>query len=243
MKRKRSDSEGGSDRDSSKRYKRTPVTRQRSSLDLGETKYFDTFKSAGTLAVGTDWTGSELDPATLNTLFCPGVGAGVDQRIGRKVYVHKLSVNGCIIFGVQANLTALDDMPFVRLALVQDTQSNGVQMQGEQVFAPADPTNTLTPLAFQTVANFGKFKVLKDKFIQCPMVTTSYDGTNMESNGYVVPFKWTIKFKNPVCVKFNSTGGSTIADIVDNSWHIIGTAVNGGINASLHYNARTYYRE
>ena len=154
----------------------------------GETKYFDTEKTSTAIAASTDWTNTEYDPATLNTLFCPQKGSGINQRIARSVKVHKIRIRGMVNIPAQANITAADGASYIRLALVQDNQTNATQAQGEQVFQdPSAASAFNASLSFQSLDNLGRFQVLKDKTIVMQNPNTSYDGTNMEAHGLARP--------------------------------------------------------
>ncbi len=58
----------------------------------GEMKYFDAERANVAIGASVDWTATEVDPATLNTLFAPVKGTGINNRIGRKVHVHKVKI-------------------------------------------------------------------------------------------------------------------------------------------------------
>lgn len=208
----------------------------------GEMKYFDTQRDAIAIATSTDWTGTELDPATFNCLFAPIQGAAINQRIGREVKVMKIKMKGLIQSTSQMDQTAGDPPCVIRLILVQDMQTNGSQAQGEDVMATTanGVTNTCS---FLSLASLGRFRVLKDKTLIIENPNLSWDGTNLEQQGVAKTFKWNVTFRNPVSVRFNSTNGGTIADIVDNSFHLIGCASNGSLSPSLHYVCRVCYKE
>lgn len=211
----------------------------------GEMKYFDTFLSGATIAESTDWTGTELDPATLNTLFAPAEGAAINQRIGRKVNVHKIKLRGIIIPQTLSDQADFVTVPSVRLMLVQDQQTNTAQMQGEQVMAaPGAATVALTACTYQNLANLGRFRVLKDQTFRSPAPSGGTDGTN--TNSLVpqsIPFKWNINFKKPVTVHFNAANGGTVADIVDHSWHVLGQKTGTEFGHTVSYQVRFCYKE
>ena len=144
----------------------------------------------------------------------------------------------------QSRSRVADASSVIRLALVQDMQTNSAQAQGEKVFTPpATATASLAVESFQNIDNFGRFRVLKNKFFVFQNPTLSWDGTNMEQSGLVKRFKWTIKFRRPVQVRFNATNGGTIADIVDNSWHIMANNNSTDLTPYLLYNCRVCYKE
>jgi len=85
--------------------------------------------------------------------------------------------------------------------------------------------------------------VLKDKIFIHQNPNMSYDGTNVEQAGLIKHFKWTIKFHVPVEIRFNNTNGGTIADIIDNSFHLIGTSTSIDLGPTLTYSCRVCYKE
>lgn len=210
---------------------------------VGEMKYFDTFLTATAIPATTDWTGTEFDPATFLTLVVPVVGAGVNQRIGKAIKVLKIKVRGAIQSTSQMDQTAGDPAAQVRLILHQDKQTNAAQAQGENVMSTPSANALVTTNGFQNIDNFGRFQVLADRTIVLENPNISWDGTNLEQQGLITPFKINHTFKKPVVMRFNATNGGTIADIVDNSFHIIATASNAGLTPTIGYSCRVCYKE
>lgn len=218
------------------------VARTRGGAVTGEMKYYDTEKDGTALPASNDWTGTEFDPVTTNCLFAPTVGAGVNQRIGKSVDVHKIKINGLLVCPSQTDQTAADSSSLCRVMLVQDKQTNSSQMQGEQLMETGT-SDTIGINSFQNINNFGRFRVLKDKFISLQNPNMSYDGTNVEQAGLVRPFKFKVQFKKPIKVRFNNTNGGTVADIVDNSFHVIANSHNIALAPQISYYSRTCYKE
>jgi hypothetical protein len=102
-------------------YKTVPRTR--GIYGAGEMKYFDTFRSGAAIQSSPNWIGAELDPVAQLCLFAPVTGATIQQRIGRKVYVHKIKVKGTIIQPPAASQANPIITPFCRLMLVMDPRS------------------------------------------------------------------------------------------------------------------------
>ena len=100
-----------------------------------ERKYFDTFLSSGTIGQGTSWAGSEVDPVTLNTLFCPTEGSAINNRVGRRAPIRSIKIRGDIIPSTIDNITGASTSPMIRMILYQDMQTNGVQAQGEELMS------------------------------------------------------------------------------------------------------------
>lgn len=222
---------------------RQTVPRTMGAFAQTERKYFTSLVSADGITTSTNWASTELDPAA-NSMFTPQEGSDIDNRVGRRVEVVKIQVRGNITCAAQPNQTAAQEPTLVRLILCQDMQTNGTQMSGEELMQP--PATATAPLAvcsFQNPANFGRFRVLKDKLFTLTNPALTYDGTNIEQNGLVKAFKWTIKFQKPIEVRFNSTNGGTIGDIVNNSFHMIGSASNADLTPTISYQARFVYTD
>ena len=109
--------------------------------------------------------------------------------------------------------------------------------------SPTTASSTIAIHSFQSLANLGRFKVLKDKTFTMQNPNSSYDGTNIEQQGLKRTFKFVIKFAKPVTVSFNAVNGGTISDIVDNSWCIYATAASSQLSPTMEYTGRAYYKE
>lgn len=231
----------GKDKESKKpRRGYTTVARTRGVYATGEMKYFDTQRNY-VLTASSDWTGTEADPATYNTLVVPIKGAGISERIGRVIHVHAIKIKATFTTLVSTAGTGVQP-PSIRVALVQDTQTNSTQMQGEQVFE--DSGGAIDNLgSFQNINNFGRFKVLKDEIFNMPDPSISYNGTNTDINGTMLSFKWTHKFKKPVLIHFNATNGGTIADIIDNSFHLLAITNTIALTPVFNYVCRVTYKD
>jgi len=220
----------------------------------GEMKYFDTEYANNSFNGTTNWTATEYDPTTTvettpvanpNTFFCPVVGSAINQRIGRECKVYRIKIRGQFTIPAQAAQTAAESPYVIRYIFFQDCQTNGSQAQGEQVMqAPQTAAANMACNSFQSLSNFGRFKVLKDKTIimQDPSSFNDAAATGAQ-NGLVRYFKITHNFKTPVPVRFNATNGGTISDIVDNSWHLLVNTTASGSVTQLNYKARVCYKE
>lgn len=205
-----------------------------------ERKYFDAELNATAIPTSTStWAGAELDPATANTLFFPSRGDDIGDRTGRKVQVLSIKIRGFVNVAAQTNATDADNAFVGRLVLVQDKQSNGAQLNSEDVITSG--AGTVASMMFQNSAFFGRFNVLKDKVFKFMSPTLTYDGTNIEQSGLIMPFKMNCKFKKPVTVSYNTGNAGTIADVVDNSFHIIGLTNNATLVNTLNYKVRTAF--
>lgn len=206
-------------------------------------KYFDSTK-ASTLVNSTRlWTNSVYDPATINTLFCPTEGPDINQRVGREVHVHGISIRASIETDVQANQTLQDSPAAIRVMLVQDTQTNAAQMLAADLMTAGASTNKDAIHAFENVNNLDRFKIYHDKIHILQNPNVAFDGTNMEQGAIIKYFEYHVEFKKPVIVRFNATNAGDITDIVDNSFHIVCNSSSLQLLPRLNYTCRTCYTD
>lgn len=224
----------------------------------GEMKYFDCeLANTAVAAVTTTWgTGTRADPSTtidLGTaavanplcLFAPQVGSTLNSRVGRKVKVLKIKIMMTISCAAQTLQSAADALSQVRILLVQDTQTNAAQMTPATLLNGASAAQ-VTILSKQNPNGFGRFRVLKDKKIHIAnlnMVNDSNATGNIVQSSFGRTFKLEHVFRNPVEVNFNSTNGGTVADIVDNSFHLVIGTSNTGFVPTVNYYSRVCYKE
>lgn len=215
-----------------------------------EKKYFDSELSLTSTPNTTAWgAGNVLNPsatpvASIDTLFCPKDGSGINQRIGRKVAVHKIKLRGTVQCAPQADQTGSDAANMIRMMLVQNKQTNGAEMNASELMRDAGLTSATSLFqSFQSTNNFGKFRVLKDKIITIQNPNMAYDGTNIEQQGLMKPWKMSVTFRKPVIVHFNSTNGGTVADIVDNSFNFVIQGLNANLATTFSYACRVVYSD
>lgn len=211
-------------------------------LSFMERKYFTALVNPTTAITqsGTSWAGGELDPTTVNTLFAPTQGDDITNRSGRRVQILSIKIRGTLIAPAQIDQTAADAGTKVRVVLVQDRQTNAAQLNAEDVMQGISSGVVDT---FQNPNFFGRFQVWKDKTFLMQNPTITYDGTNLEQSGLIKQWKWNITFKKPIVVHFNATNGGTVADITDNSFHVIALTSNANLAVTGGYVARTVFAD
>lgn len=207
-----------------------------------ERKYFESIRTGLALIQSTtNWTGAELNPATLNCLFAPVQGDDIANRQGRKVQVLQIRISGQIGVPPQSGQISSDIASIIRLHLVQDLQSNGVQLNASNVFGAAVAGEPID--MFQNTAFFGRFKVLKTlKFVmENPNFIEHTAAADILQQGLAHIFKMNVKFMKPVVVHYNSNNLGTIADVVDNSFHVIGLCSSSQLAPAIAYRCRTTF--
>lgn len=265
MKRKRSGSYGGIQK--RQRYSAPPprlitsgtpyrtVPRTRGVYASGETKYAEAAIDLTNITAAANWGGLTLPISPLlaaapifspvGCMFAPIGGSAINQRIGNRVAVHKVTYRIFIHADHHQALALGQDGAMIRIISAIDKQPNGATASGT-LLMETTPGVSNAICAFQSTANFGRFKVLKDMTtsLQNPNLGTTGGGTS--SQGLDKYFKITHKFKKPVQVRFNGTGtGPTgsIADVVDNAFQVYANTTTTALTPQIALWARFYYKD
>lgn len=220
---------------------------------ITETKYVDGYlDSTAVHDLGTNdntWADCELNPrqqtAVYGCLPVPQQGTNYSDRDGRKIFIKNIKIRGTVWFKGINNMTAAQDQAYVRLVVVKDTRTNGVALSAEDVLGPglgSDGNAALTAdAAVNAMTNpdgWGRYKIMKDKFIRAPPQSCFQDGTNGEMQGFYMPFKMTIRCN--CYVNFDATTGA-VGSIIDNSFHLLAGASAGFNDINVSYLARTAF--
>lgn len=204
-----------------------------------ESKTISTFKAPTALTAPTDSSGAEVDPAsTALCLNSVNQGDSFTDRDGRKIMLKSVHVVGTVSCAAQADQTALDEASNVYIALVLDTQTNGAQLNSEDVFSNPSGSATLAASPIRNMNRIDRYKVLKSERLVFDRPPIQWDGTNIEQGGLVQNFEIYKKLSLPVSFSGNGNG---IADIVDNSLHVIAYCSNTGLVPTIQYNSRVVF--
>lgn len=202
--------------------------------DLGflgvENKFYD--QRYGETAVATTTAGAEADPgAGILCLNCVGQGDGESQRDGKKIFMRSIELRGRV---GALNLADDGDPPAsytVRVLLVLDTQTNGAQLNSEDVLLDQGGTKYLD---FKNPMYSSRFKILWDKYFTIRPFHRNQDGVNTAAFSMLdQPFKVTRKLN--IACNYKDTA-EAVASIVDNSLHVI--ALGNNANAFVEWTSR-----
>lgn len=220
-----------------------------------ETKYFDTSFSQ-TVSVSGDWTGTEVpctnyiqsDGTTVgaytdSALIPSAVGPGYGQIVGSKYSIKKIRVRGEVSPAVAADQADLQNAKACRIVLVLDTQPNGAQAQGEEVFSDLGDTAQVN-YSFLSMAagSGGRFRILADDLFLLQPASAGTDGTNTNSivsQGHMFSFEKV--FKKPLQVRVKANASTpTVAALSDNNIFLL-AHMTSGVTAIIRGAARCYY--
>lgn len=206
-----------------------------------EKKFYDTALAVTAILNPTDATGGELDPSATSMISTPAVGDGEQNRDGKRIVIDSVHVRGTINRPPVENSIDPPVADKVFLALVLDTQSNGAQMNSEDCFKNLSGSvyGAIEPM--RNLLFGSRFRVLRSDVFDLDPRTCSAEGDNLHSVGGVTQcFDWFVPL-NALPVNFNAGTTSSIANVVDDSLHMIGYSIGGG-NCTLTYNARIRFQ-
>lgn len=187
------------------------------------------------------------DNGTIRNLFNINRGSGPSERIGDKCTIVSLYCKGHVVFPGWNNVdigglfAGNIRNQHVFIALVQDKQTNGARFTVNDVYTKLVAQNTAGPL--RNMANTSRFRVLKtwDYYRNLDALLQPAGGAS-DAPDIVKKFEWSMKVNIPLQYT-NATTTGHIADLMDNSLHLIAFYDdNAWIAApSLHYCLRARY--
>lgn len=197
-----------------KRRKAVPAAKKVSTEEL---KFYDTSLAATTLPATV--TSAEFDPATVLTLSAPAQGDGPSDRDGKRIVIKHVTVKGHVRSDGVPD-TTLKQWNRVHIALVLDKQSNGAQENSEDVYTA--PGAGALVNAFRNLQYSARFKVLASKTISFDTPNAIWDGAAVDNGGQSATFVFDKKLNLPVTFTTGTSAG--IANVIDNSLHIVAFA-------------------
>lgn len=197
-----------------------------------ENKFFDVERNVDAFAVTWD----TMEPDTTN-LTAIGQGDGESQRDGKQYAINSIHIKGFVTNTVQESSVAPDGDITVRLVLVLDTQTNGAQLTATNVM---DGGQTNDIFSFRNLQFTKRFRVLWDRTfnIKVAVSNTNEGAINLFAVGENrMTFKVNKTFKTPLMVNTSDTGAD-IANVTDNSIHMIGVSTSTDANVSYQCRVR-----
>lgn len=203
-----------------------------------ERKFYDTFLVDGVIPSPTDCTGGEFDPSATSMITTPTQGDGEQQRDGKQICTLYLEINGVVYTDALEAAAGLQWATDIFVACVLDTQTNAAQMNSEDCFKNNGASAVLAANPIRNLLFGKRFKILKEK-----RFTMNNGGvTQQAANDYSIQaarqaFKWFIPLKN-MKINFNAGTTASVANVIDNSIHIIAFANLTTLAPKISYNAR-----
>jgi len=204
-----------------------------------ELKFRDTSLVDQVITAPTNAAGGELDPGTVNCLNPIAQGDGESERDGRQCMLKSCYVTGIISEPASADNADAQAGGVYYVALVQDMQTNGAQLNSEDVFTNPGGAAKTAPLVLRDLQYSARFKVLDSVILHEPNKYAFTDGAATGTiSGFHLPFK--LSWNGEMPVTFTGTTGN-VSTIQDNSLHIIGFCSTTSGTPVLSYNARVRF--
>lgn len=198
-----------------------------------ELKYIDNSQTNAAISQALNGPGTFLETNT-GGLCCPVVGSDATDREGRQIMVRSFEICGSILF---PSAEAIGDIALsgqsVKISLIQDKQSDKLAATISDIFTNNTSSIYGNALTLRNPNSLDRFVVLKTQTFDRPLCGVTQNAVNdFSQTSALISFKWYVKLKKAVKVKFNNgTGTGVIADIVDNSFHL--HASTGGDNNAV----------
>jgi len=206
-----------------------------------EKKFYDTSLADAAVLAATDCTSGMYDPSATSMISTPTQGDGEQQRDGKRIVIDSLILKGHVHNLGTATSAVLAPAVKVFLAVVLDTQSNGAQMTSEACFknTAAQASSNVEPL--KNLLSGGRFRILKSQVYDLSHNGAFAAAANYASNGSARTFDWYIPFKGGLPVNFNAGTTASIANVIDNSIHVVAFSTSAS-ECVLGYNARIRFQ-
>jgi hypothetical protein len=201
-----------------------------------EVKYLDTTMATTTISNNT-WSGGEYDPAA-NCLNAPTQGTGESNREGRRIRINKIQLRGRINRPLAQDQNDCRNSGVVRVAIVLDTQTNGAQLNAEEVYDDDAGEAGDDIYGFRNLEYTRRYKVLWSDIYTMHDICAFPDGANTASivgNCHIID----VHLPCNIVTEFKANAGS-VADIVDNSIHVIACSTHVSAD-TLEYVARVRF--
>lgn len=204
-----------------------------------ERKFYDTSLGNTALVAPTDATGGEFDPSATSMISTPAVGDTEQNRDGKKINILSVAVSGTVSISA-AELAAGPAPPCrVFIALVLDTQTNAAQMNSEDCFKNIAASALTASVPMRNLLFGPRFRVLKEMETDITPQTLSHFAVDSFSHGGVQKsFKWFLKFPKGLPISFNAGTTASVANVIDNSLHMIAYVTNTTSTPGIAYSAR-----
>lgn len=200
-----------------------------------EKKFYDTYLTNQAIVATTN--GAEVDPAAdLSCLNAIAQGDGESNRDGRRCILKSVYVKGVLEASGVADAADPQPAKVVRVIMVLDRQTNGVQLNSEDVLKDSAGSDVNS---FTNLQHSGRFRIMYDRTFVIPTGVVMADGANTGSQQMgKVPFKIYRNLNIPVT--FDGTT-ENIANITDNSLHMLAICDNATGIPKISYQARVRF--
>jgi len=203
-----------------------------------ERKFYDTSLTETAIPAPTDSAGGEMDPSATSMVSTPAVGDGEQNRDGKQIVCLYLEIKGHVRTSAIEAALFPGQFTQVMVAVVLDKQTNAAQLNSEDVFKNLAGSATTATEVLRNLLFGKRFRILKEHvFDVTPNATTQQAANDYSTSQGGKSFRWFIPLRN-LKINFNAGTTASIANVLDNSIHVIAFANNVGLTPVIAYNAR-----
>lgn len=206
-----------------------------------EKKFLDVVASQVSIPAPTDCSGGEMQPETpagINCLSAPAQGDSESQRDGKKIIMKSIFVTGAIKWSTVVDQDDAFEAGPVFVALVMDTQTNGATIVSEQVFTNPNDIANVNCYPLRNLQYSSRYRVVDHVTVQPRTSIAFNDAAATGSMAWCIePFTLSTKKLTDVPINFTSTTAD-VANVADNSFHIIAFCTGTSPAAAISYNSR-----
>lgn len=206
-----------------------------------EKKFLDSAKTATAVGAAAALTGGEYDPSTGCTgcLSCPAQGDTEQSRDGKRIVIDSLILKGYV---QQDGSVGEVPEPVLKvfIAVILDTQTNGAQLNSEDVFKNTLASTDTNSDPLKNLLFGNRFRILKSQTYDLTPSGITGAAATLAHNAVRREFDWYIPFKGGLQVNLNAGTTADVANVIDNSVHVVAFATTTGCNIA--YNARIRFQ-
>lgn len=211
-----------------------------------EKKYLDTRRVSAEILAPGSLTSMVYNPLAADIAYdcisTPAIGVGPTNRLGKHITLKSIQLRGAAHID-NTTLGSGYAIPSLFLALVLDTQTNGAQCVGTDIFSNPGNTSHTAVHPLRNLLNSKRFRVLKEACIPFPTSDSWYTGAANVLAGSRVDFDWYLPCE--ISVNFNDASEGLVANVIDNTVHVLAAVSTGahvlGPPVYLDYNARVRF--
>jgi len=211
-----------------------------------EKKFLDTARDVSAITAATDLSGGSQDPSgtgCTGCLSCPAQGDTEQSRDGKRIVIDGLILKGFVINPATSDASPATDTQVaakVFVAVVLDTQTNGATIASEQVFKSLGASLPFNACPTKNLLFGNRYRILKSQVFDLTPIGTVQTGTTYVYNSIRRDFDWFIPFKGGLPVNLNAGTTANVANVIDNSLHVVAFATT--TLCTMGYNARIRFQ-
>jgi len=203
-----------------------------------ESKFYDTY-STGVVAESVNMALMQVDPPLLGCVSAPAEGDGANQRDGRRILITsiQLKVNIYVLNSITGVAPANQSRAMV--SLVWDKQTNGAQLNSEDVFTNPTAGINIATMPLRNMEYSSRFSVLKSWEIDLTPVSLFQAASGWCWNAKSA----TLECFLPLSLVVNFSGAAEgVASVVDNSLHLIANSNGQDTTTVIYYLSRVRFK-